>query len=295
MNGSEKSYYIIVALMGLLLLSSAQAQSDDSGKPVRIIGPAPNVTEILFALGVGDKIVGVSDFCDYPSQTKGIAKIGGTLNPNIEQIISLQPDLLILLPGEKSLEKKLKIAIDIRCLYVKNETIGDVLDAIGIIGKEVGAQQRAADLVKGMRGEIQAIRQKYEGLPKKRVLCVVDKTPGTLRQLYVAANNTFLDEIISLAGGENVVKNSIARYPIISKESVIAFNPEVVLDFSLGNEVSQEKKKKNMSLWSSLSTLSAVKTGSVFTIDNPRITIQGPELPRSIEILARYIHGTTGK
>lgn len=290
---AKKEYvFVVIAVVFFIINFSGFCKKDSTEYPERIISLSPNITEIIFALGAEERIAGVSDYCNYPPQAKAIPKIGGVLNPNIEKIIALKPDLLILLPGEKSLEDKLKNIINAKFIIVENETIEEVVESIKTIGITLGKEKNAEKIIKQINEKITEVKKKYSNAPKKRVLCVVDKNPDTLQQLYVVSKPTFLDELIAAAGGENVVKKSIARYPVISKEEIISLNPEVILDFSLGSKVTEKDKERNKKVWSVLESVSAVKNNRVYTVDNPRITIPGPDLPESIEILSNYFHNS---
>lgn len=286
---------VIFNVIIFFLCSLILAQDIEKKYPQRIISLAPNITEILFKLGVGDSVVGVTDFCRFPAEAQNIPKIGGVLNTNVEKVISLKPDLIIMMSASASLEEKLKGIINTQFLTVKNETIADVMESIILIGEKTGKSDQAREVASQISKEISEIKKKYEKYPKKRVLCVVDKTPASLKQMYVAGKDTFLTELVESAGGVNIVDKSIARYPVISKEDIIHLNPEVILDFSLGEKPTDQDKKNNIKTWSVLETLSAVKTNSIYTITDPRLTIQGPELAESIKILAEYLHKNESK
>jgi iron complex transport system substrate-binding protein len=264
--------------------------------PQRIVSLSPNITEILFALGLERQIVGVTDFCKYPAEAQGKAKVGNLLSPNLEAIIALKPDLIIMLPSYETTRKKLE-SLGIRTLELKNDTIRDVLDSIGVIGAATGKSAEGKKLAEGMKAELGRIGREVAGQARVRVLFVADHNPGTLQQIYAAGPGTFADDMITAAGGENVLKHSLGRYPIVSKEEIIALNPEVILDASyLGGDsgvIAARKEgwqKQEAELWGQLPSVSAVKHGRVVVLDDPALTIPGAKIAEHVDYLKRLFH-----
>jgi iron complex transport system substrate-binding protein len=257
--------------------------------PKRIISLSPNVTEILFALGLGDRVIGVTNLCTYPPEASAKPHVGTFLKPNIEQIVMLKPDLIVLLPSYGQTIDKFE-SLGLPILVVKNDTIRDVLDSIEQIASETGVEEAGEALRRDMMQSLERLRQRRESLPRKRVLFVVDKNPGTLQQIYAVGPGTFLDEILRAASAVNIMADTPTSYPIVSKEEIIARDPEVILDASIGEKPTEEQRRINRELWSQLQTVSAVKQQQIYFIEDPRITIPGPRIPESIEYLMSLIH-----
>jgi len=252
----------------------------------RIISLSPNITEILYAVGVEGKIVGITDFCRVHKEEK--ERVGGVLNPNIEKIISLNPDLIISMQSVVLL-KKLK-RLDVELLTVKNETLSDLYDSLDILGDKLKIESKTDSLVQYIRKCIDFYRTKTEGRNKPKVLFVVSKDITSLKNIYAAGESTFLNEIINICGGKNIINERDVRYPKIGKEEIIKKNPDIIFDTSLGGEVTEEKIKTNIKEWEKLKTVSAVKKKNVVYLNDPTITILGPNIIETVKKLGKYIN-----
>jgi len=257
--------------------------------PQRIISLSPNITEILFALGADKRIVAVTDFCIYPPEAKMKKKIGGLMNPNIELIVSLKPDLIIMLAANSDLKSKLS-SLETKFLTVKNETISDVMESIIVIGKAVGEEKKAEELLKNFEEKLNDVKKLVEKLPKEKVLIVVDKSTDSLQGMYCAGKGNFIDEMVSIAGGINVLQDSTTPYPIASKEKLIELNPDVILDMAIYGERKEVNDKKILESWKSLYSINAVKNNRIYLVDPTSITIPGLRIPENVEHLAKLIH-----
>ncbi len=276
------SVFIITMLVGFLFAADTP--------PQRIITPAPNFTEILFALGLGDRVVGLSDFCHYPPEAMKKERIGGFLNPNLEKIVSLRPDLVIVPKTKNDIAQKLR-SLKLHVLELPNETVADLLNAIGRIANATGVPQRGRRLRKKIETEIASLKRKYRNLPPVPTLIIVARSPDSVKDLYAAAPGTFLDELLTIAGGKNVLKRQVALYPKLSKESLIALNPQVILDTSLtGQNLTTGTLKAALSPWETLASIDAVKNHRIYPITNPAITIQGPRIAESARYIAHLLH-----
>jgi iron complex transport system substrate-binding protein len=241
-----------------------------------VVSTAPGFTEILFALGAGDQVAAVSDYCRHPEEVQSKPRIGGPFNLNYEQVVALRSDLVVLPQSLSGAAVKLK-TLGIPSVQLPNETVADLLLSIERLGALTGREDRAAAL----RGEIARELDRAIAGPeanKVRALIVVFRAEASLEDLTVASSETFLSELLQLAGGENVIGRTLSRYPRVSREEVIALDPEVVLDltFTAGNEDTH-------SIWSALPTLRAVREGRVVAIPDPAITVPGPRMPASLD------------
>ena len=274
----------LIAFMGGLL----NRTSADEAR--RIITCAPNITEIVFEMGLGDSVAGVTEFCRFPSEAMRREKVGGYLNPNIEKIVALRTDLVIIPLTKSGLRRKLE-GMNLRVLELPNESIKDSLNAMTLIGEKAGAAEKGAALRRRVELEIAAARELYSGRPPVRTLIVVGRSPDSLKDMYAAAPGTFLDELLTAAGGVNVLNRQPLLYPRLSRESLIAMNPEAIIETGyLGTEMTTGTLKASLKAWESLPTLTAVREGRVHTVNDPRLTIQGPAMARSIRLLGDILH-----
>ncbi len=285
----RNALFVVLIVICSGMFCCTPQQSEDTGVPRRIISLSPNVTEILFAIGLGDRVVGVTDVCKYPPEARAKPHVGTFPMPNIEQIVMLKPDLIILLPSYGETIDKFE-SLGLRMLVVKNDSIQDVLGSIREIATVTGADEAGQVLTDEMAQQLERLREQRELRPRRRVLFVVGKNPGTLQQMYAVGPGTFLDEMLQAAGGTNILADAPSSYPIVSKEEIIARDPEVILDASIGEKSSEEQRRINLQLWNQLQTVSAVKFQRIHFIEDPQITIPGPRIPENINYLMRLIY-----
>lgn len=217
---------LLVGLISLMLTGCGKPHQHNPHDGLRIIAMAPNTAEILYALGMSNQIVGVNRFCTYPPDVTNKPSVGGMYDPNMEQIVTLQPDLVIGLTTQKEIATQL-FQLNIRFVGVAHETIHDILQSIQTLGAVCGKEAEAQRLIQSLEQSAQS-HPSPESKPKPRVLvCVGHDEP--LSRMYVAAKNTLYDELIDRAGGQNACTLS-GGYPEISPESLLIMNPDIVID-----------------------------------------------------------------
>jgi len=243
----------------------------------RIVSTAPSITETLFALGLGKNIVGVTENCLYPEETKGIAKVGKHLDVGSEAVLALNPDTVFVLSINAPLEQKLE-TLGVNSVTLKQSTLDDFFHSVTQIGEACGVQKEAAELNRRIAGGLSELSEKIIGTePKKRAMVVIgrDYYDFRIKDVYIAGNDGFLGEIMKRAGFDNVYSGSIA-YPKVQVEGIIALNPDVIIDIILVpmQPYQLENAKK---LWSRLPVNAAknneiyIKTEEFWTIPGPRI------------------------
>lgn len=210
-----------------------------SDNPQRIISLAPNLTEILFALGLDSEIVAVSNNCDYPDRAKDKPKIGTFWQPNTEAIIASRPDLVITLATEqqKSVAETLS-RLRFKVLTLRIEKIEGLFAAIQEIGDAAGCRQRADKLVKNISSQLNNLQSKFSSTDKIRILWAVQVEP-----LRIVGRNTFINEMIDLVGGENAIGPTIGQYPQISTEEILVCGAEVIIQSAMGKIISTGSRK----------------------------------------------------
>jgi len=231
-------------------------------RPARIVSLAPNLTEILFALGLDERIVAVSNGSNYPPEAANKKKIGTFWQPNTEAIIASKPDLVISLSFEqqKSVANSLK-RLRFKVLSLKIEKIEELLSAIQKIGSATGYEQRAEQLVKDISNRLNDLQLKLGSTNKVKVLWVVQVEP-----LRVAGRNTFINELIELAGGENAIGPTVQQYPPIGTEELLAWGAEVIIQSAMGTGNITKQQQAAEMFWSKRTNLPAVKNNRVYVV-----------------------------
>ncbi len=217
----------ILLASALLLAGCGEKLLQSPHDGLRIVAIAPNIAEILYALGLSNAVVGVSHYTVYPPEAAQKPTVGGTYDPNWEMIVALQPDLVIGLASQKDIEAQLK-ALGIPFLDVAHEHISEIMQSILIIGKACGAEPEAQQLFQTLEATALRLTVPSDVLKPRVLVCVGHDE--SLSRMYVAAKNTFFDELIDRAGGINACVESASKYPEVSPEGLATMNPDVIID-----------------------------------------------------------------
>lgn len=256
---------------------------------VRIICAAPSITEIVFALGSGDQVVGVSDFSVYPPAALSKPRIGGLFNPNRERITALKPDLVIT-QGEHDSLHALERELGIQRLSVEIDSLSDLKEAIRILGDRLDRRSEARNLIFDLEKRLKHIREMTCDLPRPRVFLSLGHTPGDLTGLMTAGAGTFLDELIEIAGGVNIFGNIPHLYPQISKEALILEQPDIILEIC-PEGISTGSRELLRQDWDRFASLHRQASVSVHFISSDYLLIPGLRLPLAAGEFARIFHG----
>jgi iron complex transport system substrate-binding protein len=295
---------ILLLLIFVLLLSGCQQQNtagsdkttgeivvtDDSGTqlkldkyPERIISLTPNNTEILFALGLGERVVGVTTYCDYPEEVSQKARIGD-LQGNVEEIVALKPDLVVAkaVLNEDIVSKLRKLDVPVLC--VDPESIDGVYRSIELIAKVTGTDSNGDKIISEMKAKISDVQQKVAEIPEEERLKVFIEVGND--PLYTAGGNTYVDELVRLAGGINIASD-ITGYQMYSLETVVKCNPDAILAAdSYYVDVKAEINKRPG--WD---TVKAVQKGHIITdIDTNLVNRAGPRSAMAVETVAKALY-----
>lgn len=245
--------------------------------PQRIVSLTPSHTEILFALGLEDRVVGVTTWCDYPPNAKEKHKVGD-MNTSLERVVALKPDLVLAHSYlNDNILRRLK-ALGTPVTATDPKTFEDVLSDIRLIGRATGRAEQAEKLVRSMKHTIEKVTKQCVGSKRKRVLVVIQPSP-----LWAGGPETFVDEMIGFANGENIAHDAKPGFNLFSTETAIARNPEVIIVGKAEEKSSIERS----SLWR---RTQAVRDGRVVLIDTALLVRPGPRLVQGLEQMAAALH-----
>ena len=280
---------LIVAAVFVAGLDGAQA-------PRRIVSTSPSITEMLFALGLGDRVVAVSQYCRFPPQVASLPKVGTFLRPDVERIAQLHPDLTIVHPKADGFERNLR-ALNVQYIAVDRGGLPNVFSSIRAIGKATGVPDRAESLVGTIEGRLNRIRTAVAGRPPQRVLVIVGRRPGTLTDLVAVSRNSYMSELVTIAGGVNVLSDpGLPEYPRISMESVIRLAPDVIIDAGDMGDTPESRRARELitlGLWKR-QQIAAAQTGRVHAVISDAFVIPGPRVVEAAETMALWLHGIGG-
>ncbi|MGB7207321.1 MAG: cobalamin-binding protein [Pyrinomonadaceae bacterium] len=239
----------------------------------RVVSLAPNLTEIIFAVGGGDTLVGVTTFCNFPQQTKSIRKVSDTQTPNIETIVALQPQVVFVSTASQ-LEAFTKVLTEqkINVFVTAPNSLDDIYKSIDTIGKILGTSDRAEDLIREMKSRVAKVRDSTSGMQRPKVFVQIDKN-----SLYTIGKDSFITDIVARAGGISTTVDLATAYPTLSRETALAMNPDViVISESEGNREPNEVFRNSP----------AVKNGRVFRVNADLLSRPGPRVVEAIELIA---------
>lgn len=249
-------------------------------KPLRIVSLSPSHTEVLFALGIGDRVVGRTDFCDYPDTTKNIPSVGGYSQPSLESILIVQPDLVIAAFGTaQELLDQLR-ELGIKVVGYNPNTLDDVLKHIWEIGKITGSEEKAAELIDDMRVRIDQVKEKVREANRPLVFWEVWHDP-----LYSAGPGSYIDDLINIAGGVNLASDADTPWPVYSLEVLLVKNPDIYIATK-----DQWSSPGNIHDRPGYDQIKAIKSDRVFVIDANNVNRPGPRLVDGLETIVRLIH-----
>lgn len=260
--------------------------AEPKNKPIRIISLAPNLTEVLFALGLDKKIIAVSSDSDYPPDAADKSKVGTFWQLNVEAIIASRPDLVVALQTEqqKAIANSLE-RMGYKVLALKIERLDDLFVAIEQIGTATGHKRRADELISNIRSQLDILRSKFSLQDKARVLWVVQAEP-----LRVVGRNTFINEMIELAGGENCIGPTLSRFPQIGGEEILTSGVEVIIQSAMGKNNIDRQQQAAQVFWSKWPNLPAVKNNRIYVIESDTVLRLGPRLPEGVDLIADHLH-----
>jgi iron complex transport system substrate-binding protein len=270
----------------LTILSIVLFCGGAAGPPLRIVSVSPNLTEIVFALGLGDKVVGVSNNCDWPKEVKQKPKVGTFWQPNTEAIIAAKPDLVVCetFAQQKELAHTLKRA-GLNVLSLRFESIDDLFSAITQIAETAGCPEKGQQLAADINDRLNQIRANISMSPKVKVLWAMQTEP-----VRVAGVNTFVNEILTLAGGQNAIAATPDQYPSIGTETILACGAEVIIQSAMGTEAIARQQESAEKFWGRFANLPAVKNKRIYVVDSDTVLRLGPRLPQGSLNVARLLH-----
>ncbi len=253
--------------------------------PQRIVSHVPSITEILFALGLDERVVGVDSYSDYPEAAKLKEKIGGFYNPSVEKIVGLGPDLVFTNGDVESLLTQLG-QLGITYIVLRPKDMDGIIKNIELIGRVTDTQDKAGKLIKDMQTRISDVAERVKSASRPKVFYIIDATD--LNNPWTAGPGSFIDALINLAGGENIGAKAPVAWAKFSIEEVINSDPQIIIaDAQMGTAITSKEKLVNHPIWQ---RITAVKQDKVFIIDGDLVSRSGPRIVQGLEEMARMIH-----
>jgi iron complex transport system substrate-binding protein len=259
--------------------------------PTRIISLAPSLTETVYALGLDDRLVGVTTYCNYPPEAKILPRIGAMLDTHYEAILALRPNLVLTTPPQDEQRSRLEKLNIATCTFAQ-DTTGEIFSSILAVGRLGHAEGKAQNLVKELERDFKKIQTALEGLPRPKTLVIIGRNyeSDSVGQVFIASREDFLSQLVRAAGGRPVGVESAIAYPSLSREGLIRLNPEVILDLAPGMDKKNFSRKQLLEPWQKLTSIDAVKNKRVHLLTDDYLVIPGPRMGLALEDMARAIH-----
>ncbi len=250
----------------------------------RVVSLVPAVTEMLFTVGAGPQVVGVSSFDTMPPEVATRPRVGALLDPDVERILSLEPDLVVTYGSQTALHDQLERA-GIERLEYRHGGIGDVLAMLEEVGRRTGHEARGREAAQALRARLTGVRMRVEGRPRPRVLLVFGRDPGTVRQVWASGGIGFLHELLDLAGGDNVFGDVGRENVQATTEMLLTRAPDVIVELR-----AEIRSPESSSPWLQLPGIPAVKTGRIVALEGTHFVVPGPRMGEAAEAIARALH-----
>ena len=264
-----------------VLGNSALAQAAPVPPSQRIVSLAPSVTETLFALGFGDRVVGVTTYCDYPAEARKVPKIGGFMNPSLETIAAKRPDFVIGVTSATDAVKAREMErLGLKVTLISLGSVNEILTSIKSIARLLGNPDAGEKLVAKITRQFDEIKTRVASAPRRATLLAVG-----LRPLVVVGGKNFINELIYLAGGENIAGNADQPWLNLPNEYVVAKAPQVIIEAGMGSE-----RGKSAKHWGDLKSIPAVREHRVYAYQSDKILRPGPRIGEGLEEIARLVH-----
>ena len=280
---------VFLSLCFVSFVSFALKDVAAQGTPRRIISLVPNVTEILFAIGAGPQVVAVSTYDVEPPEVRSLPTVGALVDPDTERIIALRPDLVITYGSQADLQTQLK-AVSIPFFAYRHGGLDHIMVTMRALGQRTGHVEQGDRVARALETAIDAVRKSVAGKPRPTTLLVFGREPGSLRNIYASAGKGFLHDMLTVAGGEDVLKDIAKESAQVSTETILARRPDVIIELHAANRLNEADLRAVLDPWSALSSVPAVRNKRVIILTGSGLTVPGPRVIDGLERMARALH-----
>jgi iron complex transport system substrate-binding protein len=286
MAARQKKLVAVIAVV--LTASAAHAQVPAR----RIVSLVPALTEILFAVGAGPQVVGVSSFDNFSDAVRSLPRVGGLVDPDVERILSLRPDLVLTYGSQTDLQGQFQRA-GIRVYSYRYPTTGAIAEierTIRELGSMTGHAAQGDQVARTLQSRLDAVRARVRGRPRPKTMVVIGRDALALRGVFVSGGVGFLHEMLDVAGGDDAFADQLRESVQPSNETMLVRAPEVIVELSAGNPPATDVLRKERAVWSQLASIPAVRSGRIYRLYGSHLVSPGPRLGDAADQLARVLH-----
>ena len=272
-----------------VVLVATAATLTEAAEPKRIVSLIPAVTEMIFALGEGRRLVGVSSYDRFPPEVARVPHVGGLLDPNVETLLALKPDLVIVYNTQAELKQRLQ-RVGVPFYNYEHRALADVMSTLRAVGSRIGAPTRADMLAVDMERAIATTRASVSALPRPRTLLVFGREPSSLRNIDASGGHGFLHDMLEAAGSTNVFTDIKRQSVQASTEMILSARPDVIIELRYGDSVKAADLPRELEVWNSLTSVPAVRNHRVYGLIGDEFVVPGPRVVDAVRRLARTLH-----
>jgi iron complex transport system substrate-binding protein len=282
----------LLALLALLVVvgtAKAVPYVRAQQPPQRIVSLIPAVTEMIFAMGAGDRVVGVSNYDRHPPQVERIERVGGLLDPNVERVLSLRPDLVIVYNTQQELKQRLDRA-SIPYYSYEHRALPDITVTIRAVGARIGAADAANRVASRIESDLAEIRRSVAGRPRPKTLLVFGRDPGALRRVDASGGYGFLHDMLDVAGGDDVFGDIKRQSVQATTEMILTRRPEVIIELRYGKTLPAGDTQRELSAWNVLTSVPAVRNHRVYLLAGDEFVVPGPRIVDATRAFVKTLH-----
>jgi iron complex transport system substrate-binding protein len=257
--------------------------------PTRIVSLIPAVTEMIFAMGDGARLVGVSSYDRYPPQVASIAKVGGLLDPNVERLLALRPDLVIVYNTQQELKQRLERAA-IPIFSYEHRGLPDITETLRAVGARIGSADAANRVAVKMESDLASIHRSVAGQPRPKTLLVFGRDAGSLRNIDASGGYGFLHDMLNIAGGEDILADIMKQSVQTTTEMILTRRPDVIIELRYGDSAQSVDVKRELGAWDALPSVPAVRNHRVYLLVGDEFVVPGPRVVDATRKLAQALH-----
>ena len=288
MRAGARIFALLVSIVALGRASSTPATPPETS-PHRVVSLVPATTEMLFAMGAGGIVTGVSSYDRFPPEVEKLPKLGGLLDPNVERLLALKPDLAIVYDTQAELKQQLARA-GIPIFPYVHRGLPDITATIRSLGARVGFSAQATTLADRLERQLAEIRARVAGRPRPRTLLVFGRQAGTLQDIDASGGYGFLHDMLDIAGGADAVADIKRESVQMSTEMVLARAPEVIIELHYGRSLPPARMESERHVWDKLGSIPAVRNNRVYLVEGDQYVVPGPRVAAATDELARLLH-----
>jgi iron complex transport system substrate-binding protein len=281
--------FLVVVALEIFAGGTQPRSAIGAAPPHRIVSLVPSTTEMLFAMGQGDRLIGVGSYDTYPPETHRLPKLGGLLDPDVERILAIKPDLVILYNTQVELRRQLD-RVGVPMFPYVHRGLPDITATIRSLGARIDAGPPANALADRLESQLAAIRARVAGRPRPKTLLVIGREAGSLRGVFASGGYGFLHDMLEAAGASDALGDVRRQSVQMSTEMILSRAPEVIIELHYGGDVKPERLGPERDVWNRLGSLPAVRARRVYLLVGDEFVVPGPRVVAATERLARTLH-----